>query len=648
MKRNALLSKTLCAVCSMALVFSLVPDTAKADNPFVQTFYTSDPAPIVNSDNVLYAITDHDEDITEHQYGQTYDFFTMKEWRSYSTTDMVNWTDHGAVFKLSDISWADQDDRRAWAPQAVEKDGKFYLYFPCVIAPEHRKNGSYYGVGVAVADSLNGPFVDAIGEPLYAGGSGDIDPTVFVDDDGQAYIYFGQSLKFAKLSDDMISFDGEVKAADTSGLKGYVEGPWFYGRTNPDTGVKNYYFVYAGSGTNHEDMIYSMADSPEGPWNYGGMILENRNFPCVDDGKADHGTGTIHGGAVDYKGHSYLFYHNGGLPGGFSYHRSACIEEFTYNEDGTIPLMEMSYTDVQAIEYLNPYNKTEAETICWEYGVKTVEEVKDDGTQGVTVYNMHNNDYIKLESVDFGSVGADTFTATVKDVKADSDASIEIYVKEANSVEGMNPQDIFQVLISSDKVGTVKLDNDSDTYKDITVKLDKKVTGVHDVFFVFKGAYEKPEAELDPSSVISEDDTGMFKFDSWQFKEEVIATPTPAPQQPTVTPAPAPTPEAVVDTISSSKVKVKAANVKGKKIKVTLKKVADAKGYNVVVSNSKKFKSKMTINSKKTTVTIKKFKKAKLKKGKTYYIKARAYGNDSTGKKVYGKYSKAVKVKIKK
>ncbi len=656
MKRKSIFSKCVCAATTLAIACGCMSTVTKADSPFVQTFYTSDPAPFVSGD-VLYVITDHDEDIIEKGYNADYNFFTMREWRAYSTTDMVNWRDHGAVFKLEDVSWANLDDRRAWAPQACERDGKYYLYFPCVLSEEYNKTaekGGYYGIGVAVADSPTGPYRDAIGKPLYVGGNGDIDPTVFVDDDGQAYLYWCQNpIRYVKLNDDMISFDGDIVTQQTGeiGLNGYVEGPWFYGRTN-DEGKKLYYMVYAGHGSNGENMQYSISESPTGPWTHMGSILEMENISAVDDGKT-HSSFTIHGGAVDYKGHSYLFYHNGALAGGEGYHRSASIEEFTYEADGTIPSLNMTLNGVKAIDTLNPYNRVEAETICWEYGVKTVEEPKEDGTQGVTVYNMHNNDYIKLESVDFGSVGADTFTAAVKDVKADANASIEIYVKENDCIEEMNPIDIFSVLTDDDKVGTLKVDNATGEYKETSVKLDKKVTGVHDVFLVFKGDYEKPETEQDPSSVISEDDTGMFKFDYWKFSEVVVPTQQPVVQptaqptvQPTVQPPAQPT-EAPKATVAKAKIK-SVKNLKGKKLKLTLGKIKEAKGYEVVISMNKKFKSKQVVKTKKTTLKISKFKKSKLKKGKSYYFKVRAYTEDASGKKVYGDYSAVKAIKIKK
>ena len=158
-----------------AAAMAVMPMVASAQNPVIQTLFSTDPAPLVVGDR-MYLYTGHDEDNA--------DFFWMQEWRVYSSTDMVNWTDHGVPLALETFSWADD---RAWAAQTIERDGKFYWYI-CA----HSKLSGGMAIGVAVADSPTGPFKDAIGRPLYDNGSWDhIDPTVMIDDDGQAWIYWG-------------------------------------------------------------------------------------------------------------------------------------------------------------------------------------------------------------------------------------------------------------------------------------------------------------------------------------------------------------------------------------------------------------------------------------------------------------------------
>ena len=144
-----------------------------AQNPIVQTNYTTDPAPMVH-DGRLYVYTGHDEDKA--------DFFWMQEWRVYSTADMVNWTDHGSPLAIEDFKWGDD---RAWAPQCIERNGKFYWYV-CL----HSKLTNGMAISVAVGDSPTGPFRDVLGKPMFDNGSWDnIDPSVFIDDNGDDYIF---------------------------------------------------------------------------------------------------------------------------------------------------------------------------------------------------------------------------------------------------------------------------------------------------------------------------------------------------------------------------------------------------------------------------------------------------------------------------
>ena len=177
---------TLC----LLVVMTAAPTAARADNPIVQTIYTADPAPLVYNGRV-YLYTGHDEDNST--------WFTMKDWRVWSSADMVNWTDHGSPLNLATFSWAKSD---AWAGQAVYRNGKFYWYVPVT----DRATGAM-AIGVAVGDSPTGPFRDAIGHPLVENGR--FDPTVFIDDDGQAYLYWGNpDLWYVKLNADMISYSG--------------------------------------------------------------------------------------------------------------------------------------------------------------------------------------------------------------------------------------------------------------------------------------------------------------------------------------------------------------------------------------------------------------------------------------------------------
>jgi arabinoxylan arabinofuranohydrolase len=176
------------SIITLLTAFLIVPNTIFAQNPIIQTIFTADPAPMVYNDT-LYLYTGHDEDKST--------WFTMKDWHVYSTTDMVNWTDRGCRLSLKTFNWVSRD---AWAGQCIFRDGKFYWYVPM-----NQSNGGGMAIGVAVSDRPIGPFKDALGKPMVSGGWGYIDPTVFIDDDGQAYLYWGNpNLYYVKLNKDMI------------------------------------------------------------------------------------------------------------------------------------------------------------------------------------------------------------------------------------------------------------------------------------------------------------------------------------------------------------------------------------------------------------------------------------------------------------
>ncbi len=198
--------------------------------PLFQTKYTADPSPLVVGDR-LFLFTSHDaspEDIPDVNEKSSAGFF-MYDWLLWSTTDMVNWTEHGAVASLKDIPWRSRENG-AWAIQTVERDGKYFLY-----APLHG-----HGIAVLKADSPYGPYSDPLGKPLVWDQSNwyDIDPSVYTDDDGQAWLYWGNPHTFyAPLNEDMVSLKGEVTKLPH--IKHYQEGPWFYKRNG------HYYCAYA-------------------------------------------------------------------------------------------------------------------------------------------------------------------------------------------------------------------------------------------------------------------------------------------------------------------------------------------------------------------------------------------------------------------
>jgi len=422
----------------LALLFCAV--TAFADNPIVQTWYTADPAPMVYKDT-LWLYTSHDEDVTVNN------FYSMNDWKLFYTVDMVNWTDCGTIAggKMTFSSWFTDN---AWAVQAIPRNDKIYMYCPL-------NNNSGAKVGVCVADNPRGPFKDPLGKKLVDNGAMAIDPTAFIDSDGQAYLFWGNgNLRSVKLNEDMISIMGSVTT--NIPMQGFTEGPWFYKRGSL------YYLVYAGSG---EKISYATSSAPSGPWTFKGDIFGNPSIA------------TNHPGMVDYKGHSYCFYHNGALPGGGSFKRSVCVEEFTYGTDGSIPKLTMTKAGPAAIATLDPFKRVEAETIANSSGLKT--EACTDSGAGINVSSISNNDTLKVREIDFKD-GAIKFEARVS--SSGSNAKIEIRLDK----------------LSGTLIGTCDVSGASSwTTKSCQVT---GATGKHDIVFKFVGG-----------------SGDLFKFNWWKF-----------------------------------------------------------------------------------------------------------------------------------
>ena len=452
MKKNW--SKTILLLICLSASFMV-----SAQNPVIQTIYTADPAPMVYKDTV-FLYTGHDEDHSN--------WFTMKDWHVFSTTDMVNWTDRGSPLSLQNFKWAQKD---AWAGQCIYRNGKFYWYVPI------NAKGVGMSIGVAISDNPTGPFIDAIGKPMIHSGNGDIDPTVFIDTDGQAYLYWGNPyLKYVKLNKDMVSYSGDIitvplnkegfniriKDADKR-PSAYEEGPWLDKRGNL------YYLLYPAGGV-PEHLAYSTSTSATGPWKYQDTIMKVIK---------NNGAFTNHPGMISYKGKSYLFYHNAGLPGGGGFNRSVCIEEFKFKPDGTIPRITPTTGVLSGVGNLNPFKRVEAETIAWEDGVKTA--ANRQASNGIIVTDIINGDYIKVRNVSFNK-RAKSFQASISPVNG---GLIEVHL---DSLSGK--------LLSTCRV---QRSVGEPTWATISSKVNH-VSGQHDMFLVFKG--EKGE---------------LYKFDWWQF-----------------------------------------------------------------------------------------------------------------------------------
>lgn len=433
------ISKILLLCGSCGLLNSL-----NAQRPVIQTKYTADPAPMVYNDTV-FLYTTHDEDDAEG--------FKMQDWLLYTSTDMVNWTDHGAVASLKSFDWVKRDNG-AWAEQVIERNGKFYMYCPI--------HGN--GIGVLVSDSPYGPFKDPLGKPLVWQKEHwyDIDPTVFIDEDGQAYMYWGNPhCYYVKLNEDMISYSGDiVKLKETP--EHYQEGPWFYKRNG------RYYLAFASTCC-PEGIGYAMSNSPTGPWETKGYIMR----------PTERSRGN-HPGIMDYKGKSYVFGLNYDLlkleTNTHYERRSVSVAEMHYNEDGTI--QEVPYwadTKLEQIGTFNPFRKVEAETMAWGYGLKTVPNSKN----SLSVVDVNNGEYICVRGVDFGKNKARRFEISALPLEG-GNLKIRLDAPDGKIVGNVN----------------IPQGNGISKYELYSCEINV-VSGVHDLYLSFEGENNKDLFELD-------------------------------------------------------------------------------------------------------------------------------------------------------
>ena len=313
-----------------------IPLTLAAQNPIIRDQFTADPTARVFN-NKVYLYPSHD--ITPPA-GQRQDWFCMADYHVFSSENLTDWTDHGMIISQQTVPWGNPEGYSMWAPDCVEKNGKYYFYFPN--AP---KSGRGFAIGVATADRPEGPFTC---EPEPIKGISGIDPCVLIDDDGSAYIYWsGMGLRGAKLKANMKEVDGElqeVKMPKREGMPemppmkvagqameglpdGFKEGPFAFKRGDW------YYLSFpwvrgdtSGGKNPTETLAYAMSKSPLGPWDFLGIIMAEHDNHCW----------TNHHSLIEYKGQWYLFYHRNDFSPRDDKRRSARIEKVTFNADGTI------------------------------------------------------------------------------------------------------------------------------------------------------------------------------------------------------------------------------------------------------------------------------------------------------------------------
>ncbi|RXG12020.1 carbohydrate binding protein with CBM6 domain [Leeuwenhoekiella aestuarii] len=281
-----------------------------AQNPLIRDQYTADPTARVFN-NKVYVYPSHDIMCTEEK-GRL-GWFCMEDYHVFSSEDLTTWNDHGEILNQKDVPWADAEGYSMWAPDCVEKDGKYYFYFPT-----KPKDTEGFTIGVAIGDNPEGPFTPQ--EKPIANVNG-IDPNVFIDHDGQAYLYWsGRYIHMAKLNANMTELASEPSIIANLPEEGHLEGPFMFERNG------KYYLTYPHVENKTERLEYAIGDSPMGPFQVTGVIMDESPTGCW----------TNHHSIVDYKDQWYLFYHHNDLSPDFDKNRSIRADSLSFNTDGTI------------------------------------------------------------------------------------------------------------------------------------------------------------------------------------------------------------------------------------------------------------------------------------------------------------------------
>jgi len=349
-----------------------------AQNPIIHNQFTADPTARVFGDSV-YLYPSHDIP-TPTGKNLKKDWFCMEDYHVFSSSNLTDWTDHGVIVSQTSVPWANPKAYSMWAPDCINKNGKYYFYFPT--APDSTY-GRGFAIGVAVADNPCGPFKPEFTPVKKALG---IDPNVFVNKDGQAYLYWsGRGFMVAKLKENMTELASEPQIIDNLPERGLKEGPFLFERN----GI--YYLTYPHVENNIERLEYAIGNSPMGPFKMAGVIMDESPTGCW----------TNHQSVVNFKNQWYLFYHSNDLSPKFDKNRSVRIDSLFFNTDGTIRKVIPTFRGVGLTKAYNQI-QTDRYSRISKKGASVV-FIDSLNTFGgwKTVYNMKDA-WVQYNSVDFG------------------------------------------------------------------------------------------------------------------------------------------------------------------------------------------------------------------------------------------------------
>lgn len=404
--------------------------------------FTADPTARVFKGK-LYVYPSHD--IIPPKGEGREEWFNMADYHVFSSENLTRWEDHGVILRQTDVPWGDPKAYSMWAPDAIERDGKYYFYFP-----DRKKTAADgeqgFSVGVAISNHPQGPFS---AEPTPIDGVEGIDPNVFIDKDGQAYLFWSQSRIYgAMLKDNMLELASEPKTFMELPKKGHMEGPFVFSRKG------KYYMTYPHVANKTERLEYAVSDHPLGPYIHKGVIMD----------ESASGTWTNHHSIVKYKGQWYLFYHDNDLSPDFDKTRSIRADSLFFDDKGLIKKviptkrgvgLTSAYEKIQFDRYSDKSNT----------GVESVYLDKEDPFKGwMLVFTASS--YVRYNAVDFGQYSPNRLLISLE---VDSnDSSLEL-------------SDVNGSLIAKTSLES------TDGFEQISLEVEQNITGVRDLVLKLSG-----------------------------------------------------------------------------------------------------------------------------------------------------------------
>lgn len=355
--------------------------TAYAQNPFITNQFTADPSARVFGDKI-YVYPSHDILCTPEK-GRV-GWFCMEDYHVFSSEDLTQWTDHGVIVSQDNVNWVDAASYSMWAPDCIFRDGNYYFYFPA--RTKDTSKGKGFSIGVAVAKKPEGPFIP---QPEPIKNVHGIDPNVFIDKHGQAYLYWSQGhIYVAKLKANMLELDGQPSIIANLPTEGLKEGPFLFERNG------KYYLTYPHVQNKIERLEYAMGDHPMGPFKVTGVVMDESKTGCW----------TNHQSVIRFKDHWYLFYHHNDLSPQFDKNRSIRIDSLFFEADGTIRKVIPTLRGVGITNATTPVQIDRYSNISTEGASIHFLDTANTFAGWKTVLNKKGA-WIQYNSVDFGKKG---------------------------------------------------------------------------------------------------------------------------------------------------------------------------------------------------------------------------------------------------